>query len=77
MFLGGIERGSGIKWIKVLKHMIPKMENLRAKVTYALTSRNNKWMFFWQSLTKEVLYLRWNERHLRFYFETLIILSQT
>ena len=46
MFLGGIERGSGIKWIKVLKHMIPKMENLRGKVTYALTSRNNKWMFF-------------------------------
>lgn len=46
MFLGCIERGSGIKWIKVLKHMIPKMENLRAKVTYALTSRNNKWMFF-------------------------------
>ena len=27
--------------------------------------------------SKEVLYLRWNERHLRAYFETLMTLLQT
>ena len=29
------------------------------------------------SETKEVLYLKWNERYLRAYFETLMTLSQS
>ena len=33
------------------------------------------WCCLWTSINKEVFYLRWNEHHLRAYFETLMSIT--
>ena len=39
-----------------------------------ISLNSERYIVYWH---KEVLYLRWNERHLRTYFETLMTLLQT
>ena len=46
------------------------------RATPLYTSKYLRKVISFFSYIKEVLYLRWNERHLRAYFETLIIILQ-
>ena len=52
-------------------------ENLSKGRALTLKAPHNNRNFFFLSGHEELLYLKWNEHHLRAYFETLITLLQS